>query len=187
MIATESFKRFRAKDLLVIIGLALLWFLLSAILDRNLGPQFSYIFSLALATFLMSFTAHFIRKAGSATLFYVFGGLFAFSINDLGVIGINKVLMLGSAGVVFEIVFLIFKIEVKNIQFDIITGTALSAASIPVTMAFMLSTEVAINMIASFINLTLLSFLVGVAGSVLSFMLWHQMRTTKMVLRFEYS
>jgi ABC-type thiamin/hydroxymethylpyrimidine transport system permease subunit len=85
-----------------------------------LEPQSSYILSLLVATILMSFTVHLVRKAGSATLFYCIGALLAFSINDLGATGINKLIVLVIAGIIFELIFLIFKLEIKNIPTDII-------------------------------------------------------------------
>lgn len=80
MIAIESFKRFRIIDILAIVVLASLWFLLSFLLNKFLGPQFSYILSLLMATTLMSFTVYLIRKAGSATLFYGIGALLTYNI-----------------------------------------------------------------------------------------------------------
>lgn len=186
MIAIESFKRFKIMDIIAILALAGLWFLLSFLLNKFLGPQFSYIWSLLIATILMSFTVHLVRKAGSATLFYGIGALFTYSINDLGATGLNKLIVLVIAGIIFELIFLIFKIEVKNIQVDIIAGTAISAATIPVTTGLLLSSNVALSMITLLINLILLSFLVGLAGSVISFLIWYKLKTTKMVLRFEY-
>lgn len=186
MIAIESFKRFKIIDIIAIIILAGLWLLLSFLLDRFLDPQASYILSLLIAVTLMSFTVHLVRKAGSATLFYALGALFTYSINDLGTIGSDKLIVLIIAGIIFELIFLIFKLEVKNIQLDIMAGTAISAASIPITTGLLLSFNVSLSMISSIINLILLSFFVGLIGAVFSFLIWYNLRATKIVLKYEY-
>ena len=90
------------------------------------------------------------------------------------------------AGLVFELVFVIFKLELKNIQLDIVLGTGFSAASIPITTAFLLSTNLARSMIVPIFNLSLLSFIVGIVGAIASFFLWYRLRTNRAVLRYEY-
>jgi len=69
MIAIETIKPFRVIDIVAIGSFAILWLIISFIVTKIFGPQFSYILSLLIATFLMSFTAHLVRKAGAATLF----------------------------------------------------------------------------------------------------------------------
>ena len=186
MIAVESFKKFRILDIGIIIFIAAIWAVVGYVVNTFFTPQSSFVISLLIATFLMSLTVHLVRKAGSATLFYVIGGFFMWSLNDLGVTHLTKIWVLLIAGVVFELVFVIFKLELKNIQLDIVLGTAFSAASIPFSTAFLLSTGLARSMISSIFNLALLSFIVGFVGAVASFFLWYRLRTNKAVLRYEY-
>jgi len=186
MIAIESFRKFKILDIAVILAFASLWLLLSWIINKIFGPQPSYILTLLVVTFLMSFTVHLVKKAGSATLFYTIGALLTFNINDLGAIGMNKLVIFAISGILFELIFLILKLELKNIQLDIITSTSISAASVPITTGFLLSFNVALNMMVPLINLILLSFLVGLAGAVMSFMIWYNLKNTKMILKFQY-
>tara|TARA_Y100000310_G_scaffold327446_1_gene393816 strand:+ start:3561 stop:3791 length:231 start_codon:yes stop_codon:yes gene_type:complete len=76
-------------------------------------------------------------------------------------------------------------LEVSNVQVDIVTGTALSALSVPFVMSFVLSGGFVVQ--EAMINLMLLSLFIGLVGSVLSFLAWFHLRTRKWVLRFEYS
>jgi len=186
MIAVESFKKFRIIDLVIILTLAAIWSLLTLIINKAFDPQYSYILSLLLVTFSMSFIAYLVRKAGSATIFYILCGLFTYNINNFGVVGANKLIIFVISGVVFELFFLIFKLEVKNIQIDVIIGTAISAAVIPVTIVFLLSFDLALSMVQSLVNLILLSFLVGLLGAVISFIIWYNLKTSKLVLKYEY-
>jgi len=187
MIAIESFKKFRIIDFLAIIILVLLWFLFSKIINNNFNATTTYFLSLLIITILMSFTAHLVRKAGSVTIFYFIGALFTSNLNNLGITGINKIIVFVIAGIVFELVFLILKIEIKNIKIDIISGVAISSAIIPLMIAFLLSPEAALNMIIPIFNLVLLSFFIGIIGSIISFLIWYHLKTTKLILKFEYS
>lgn len=98
----------------------------------------------------------------------------------------NKFIVLLIAGLVFEIVFLLIKAEIKNVPLDIVIGTAISAASIPILIGFLLSPNIFVVMISLVINLMLLSLLIGIAGSIISFIIWYNLRITRFVLRFEY-
>lgn len=186
MIAVENFKMFRLADIIAILFFAALWLIISLIISRFAGPQMSYILSLLAAAFLMSFAVHLTRKAGTATLFYIAGGMLTYSIDSIGAAGINKVIALAFAGLIFELVFLILKIEVKNVQLDIIAGTALSSACLPAAISLAISIDSALSMAVPVLNMMLLSFFVGIIGAVLSFLAWHSIRTTKTALRFEY-
>lgn len=187
MITIESFKRFNLIDLLLIILTAGLWFCLTSFITHVASPNMSYIFSLFIAAFLMSFTVNLVRKAGSATLFYLIGGIFTYLINDLGALRSTKLIALLFAGIVFETIFLILKLELKNIPLDIILGSALSAATIPITTGLLLSSTVSYSWLFELLNLSLLSFFIGVIGSVASFILWYNLRTTKIIMKYEYS
>jgi len=186
MIAIESFKRFRMLDVIVVIILAGLWLPLSLAINNVFSPQSSYILSLLIGTLLMSLTVHLVRKAGTAILFYAMAALFTYNVSDLGATGINKVMVLVTAGIIFELVYMTFKIEVKNTQTDIIAATAISASTIPITIGLILSYSITLDKITSIVNLVLLSFLVGLAGAVISFLVWYNLRTKKTVLKFEY-
>ncbi len=186
MIAVESFRRFRGIDFLVLIGFSLVYVLLSFIFNFYLSSVLEYILSLGLLIFFMSFIVHLVRKAGSALLFFLFCSAFGYWLNDFGVIGLNKIILFLIAGFVFELMYLLFKLEFHNVQMDIIIGSSLSALSIPVVFSLILSMDIALNMLYSFFNLVLLSFFVGVAASVCSFLFWYKVKTSKFVLKFEY-
>jgi hypothetical protein len=186
MIAVESFKKFYLKDYIALVILSLIWFGASYLSDVFMGPQESYVLSLLVLMFFMSYAVHLVRKAGSATLFYVLCAALTYGFNDLGITGMNKFYSFLVAGFFFELMFIILKVELHNVQIDIILGTALSAASIPVMTALLLSPTVAISMISSVGNLVLLSFFVGIVGSIISFLIWYRMKTFEWVLRYEY-
>tara|TARA_B100000315_G_C14537095_1_gene569014 strand:- start:107 stop:673 length:567 start_codon:yes stop_codon:yes gene_type:complete len=186
MIAKEVIKRFRLKDLGVIVLLALIWLGLDTVIIYSFNAQNSYIFSLVIGTLLMSLAVQLTKRFGTALLFYGISALLMQSINDIGTTGLNKFIILVFTGLLFEIVFLMLKLEVKDIQLDILIGTAISTATIPLTTGILLSFNVAQNMINSLLNMMLLSFFIGIVGAVLSFMVWYHFRKTKFVLKFEY-
>jgi hypothetical protein len=186
MIAIESFKKMKIADYGAILVLAALAWGITYAAEALFSPQNSYIISLLTLTALMALTVHLVRKAGAATLFYATTGILTYTLNGVGVKGMDKIIVLITAGIIFELVFLILKVEIKNVEIDILLGTALSAAAIPVTTALLLSRNVAANMLTPLINLSLLSFFTGIAGAAIAFLIWYTIRTTKPILAFEY-
>jgi len=186
MIAIESFKKFRWQDFVIIIVMAFLYAIISYLINKYINLGYAYILSLLALIFLMSFIVHLVRKAGSATLFFVISGLVSNGIDDIGIVGVNKLIVFVVAGIVFELIFLIFKIEIKNVQIDIISGSGFSAAIIPITTGALLSYNAMMNTISSMINMVLLSFFVGIISAVVSFLVWYHLKGTKLVLRYEY-
>jgi len=186
MIAIESFKMFKLKDIITIALLAGIWFLINSLINKFLGTQTAFIVSMITATTLMSFTVHLVRKAGTATLFYLVGGIFNWKTYCLGIAGFNQLIALSIAGIIFELIFLILKLEIKNIQIDIVLGTAFSAATIPITSTLLTSLIIAKNVLNALINLSLIAFFAGLIGAVLSFIIWYSIRDTEFILKFEY-
>ncbi|OYT32872.1 hypothetical protein DRJ22_02650 [Candidatus Woesearchaeota archaeon] len=186
MIAIESFKKFRTKDIITILTLSGIWFLINTIINKFLGMQTGFAVTIITATTLMSFTVLLVRKAGTSSLFYLIGGILNWKIDTLGATGLNQLISLAVAGIIFELVFLILKLEIKSVQIDILTGTAISAATIPITNALLLSPIIAKNMMIALINITLIGFFSGLIGGVISFLIWHSIRNTKFILNFEY-
>lgn len=186
MIAIESFKKYHSWDFIAIALFAILWAGLSYIFDAYLNPQLSFLITLFTITLLMSFIVHLVRKAGAATLFYGLCAIFTISLSDFGVTGSRKILALLIAGIIFELAFLILKLELKNIQLDIILGTGLSAAVIPLVMAIQLSWTITVERFVPLLNVILVSFVVGVIGALVSFLIWYKFKSAKSIIRFEY-
>jgi hypothetical protein len=183
MIAVENFKKFRIIDLLAIILLASLSYAFDKITSLIPSLQWSFIISTLATTVLMTFTVLLLKKAGSATMFYTIRALLTYKLEGLGM---NTFLILITAGIIFELSFLLLKLEVKNVPVDVIICATISNATIPVTTGLLLSTNVMTVMLYDLINLTLLYSLIGIAGAVTSFLIWHNLRLTKMVMKFEY-
>lgn len=182
MVAIKTSKKFKKKDITVMAVLVGLWLALNFAL-ASVNPQYSYIISLLILTILMTFAVLIINKSGVATIFYLLAAITTYSFDSLGALGINKIIVLGIAGLSFELVFLVLKLEFKSTQLGILFGSALSSAIIPLAMAFLISFDVASNLIVLLINMILLSFFVGIIGAVISFLIWYNISTTKWALR----
>lgn len=186
MIAIESFRKYKVKDIIAIFILVGIWALFSSVGEKYLNGEYAYLFSLLLVSIMVSFGTLLIRKAGAAIFIYLLGGILGYAIPELGVIGLEKIYVLLIAGIIFELAFLILRIELKDIQINIALGSALSAASIPLSTSILLSWKVTLSMLTSAINLVLASFFVGLMGAVISFTLWSKLRNKKFILKFEY-
>jgi len=187
MISIESFKRFRGIDFVAIIILSVILAVLNRGINLIPNSQLSFILTLISFGFFLTFTALLVRKAGAVTLFYALVAIQTTAVHNLGILGWLKLPVLIIAGIIFELVFLTLKIEIKNIPADVVLGAALSNASIPVTAGLLLSISAIRSLLPNFINLILLAFILGLAGSIVAFLVWWNLKTTKIVMRFEYT
>lgn len=184
MIAIESFKRFRKIDLLAIGALVFTWFVITYFISLP-NTQLTFMLSLFVTTMFVVFTALFIRKIGAVTLFYLLGALITVPINNLGGLGWNKVIILVIAGIIFELFFLLLKIEIKNISLDVVLGAGFSNASIPFTMLLLIKTKTAL--MPYVLNFALMAFIVGVMAAIITFLIWYHIKGLKPIIKFEYS
>jgi hypothetical protein len=186
MIAVESFKKFKRKDIIAILSLAIVYLAIDSLI-KNFTPQTAYILSLLTLTVLMSSIIHLVRKAGSATLFYLISSILTYQSINLGINGINKIIILTFIGILFELIYLILKLEFKNLQLDIILGTAISTMLLPLIISLSFSVYSTFSLFSQLLNLMLLSFFIGALASVISFLLWYELRTKKFIIKFEYN
>lgn len=183
MIKLESFRRFRKIDFIAILLLALLWAFITWIINIP-DNQFTFFLSLFVTTMFMTFTAFLIRRLGAVTLFYLFGALITININNLGGLGFYKVPILLIAGIIFELFFLLLKIKIKNIPLDVVLGAAFSNFSIPFTMLLLVP---ATKELLPFVwNFALMAFIIGIMASIVTFLIWYNIKNLKPIIKFEY-
>jgi len=180
----ESLKRFRMIDLLVIFGLVVIWAIITSLINIP-NTSGTFMLSLLVTTLFMTFTALLIRKFLAVTLFYLLGALITIPFNNLGGLGLYKIPILLMAGVIFELFFLLMRIEIKNIPLDVVLGAGFSNASIPWTI--FLFTQSSTNLMPYLINFSLSAFLVGIIGALISFLIWFNIKGNKNIIKFEYS
>lgn len=186
MIALEHVKRFRLRDFLFIIVLAMVWWALSFSVIQVFGPQSSYMVSVLIAGALLSFCVLLVQRAGAATLFLGLGSWLGSSIPDIGPTGYSKVFAFIAAGLIFEAVFLVAKLEWKLIQVDILAATSIAFGFLPLLLILFLSPIVAVDLLVEALNLSFISFFIGVISSTISFLVWYHLSTTKELLKFMY-
>lgn len=169
--------------MIVIIFLASISYTFDKIMSLIPSLQWSFIISTLATTILLTFTVLLLKKAGSATMFYTIRALLTYKLEGLG---INTFFILIIAGMIFEIILLLLKLEIKNVPVDIVLGAAISNATIPVTTGLLLSTIVMQTMLYNLLNLILLYFIIGIAGAIISFLIWYKIKLNKLVMKFEY-
>lgn len=184
MVKIELLRKFRKIDLLAIVILALLWAFITWLINIP-NNQFTFFLSLFITTMFMALIALLIKKVGAVTLFYLIGAIITIPINNLGGLGFYKVPILFIAGIIFELFFLLLKIKVKNIPLDVVLGAAFSNFSIPFTMLLFISTT---KELMPFVwNFALMAFIIGIMGSITTFLIWYNIRNLKPIIKFEYS
>lgn len=185
MIAHEHIQLLRLKDIFFVVVVATMVSLLLVAGNIFLSPTLSFIVSLLFLTLGMNCCVYLLKKTSIATLFYVLVAALTFWLNDIGVVGGNKILTFLLAGLLFEILFLFLKVKVHNIPIDMIIGTSISTAGIVIITAFILSPDLAWSFPLELLNLVLLAFAIGIIASMSAFLLWHQVEHTKFIIRLE--
>ena len=183
MIQLESFTRFRKIDFLALAILTVLWAVATTLINLP-NTQLTFMLSLAITTISVSFTALLIRKIGAVILFYFIGSIITISFNNL-IQGYYKILILVIAGIIFELIFLLSKKIYKyNIPFNLVLAAALSNASIPwIMLLFTYSKE----LLPYTINFSLSALLIGVISSLITYLIWYNIKSNKTIIKFEYS
>lgn len=184
MIELKSFRKIRKIDFVAMIALALFWAFITWLINIP-DSQFTFFLSLFVTTMFMAFTALLIRRVGAVTLFYLFGALITIPINNLSGLGFYKVPILLIAGLIFELFFLLLKIKIKNIPIDVVLGAAFSNFSIPLSM--LLFVEPTKELLPFIWNFALMAFIIGIMASIITFLIWYNIKGLKPIIKFEYS
>ena len=184
MIALESFQRYRKIDYLAILTLGLIWALLTWLINIP-DTTFTFFASLFVTTMFMAFTALLIRKFGAVTLFYLVGSIITININNISDLGFYKIPILLTAGIIFELFFILLKIEIKNIPLDVVLGAAVSNFSIPFTMALFIG--VTKELMPVVWNFALMLFIIGIMASIVTFLIWYNIKGSKPIIKFMYA
>jgi len=177
-------RRLRKLDFAAIAILVVIWLLLVALINRiNFEAFFLTIFAI---TVFISFTALLIRRIGAVVLFTLTGSLAAALTGEFATLGVNTIPVLLVVGVTFELVLIIIRTEVKNVPLNLIFGTGIAAASMPWTM-LLLANQTVKGLMPFVWNFSLTAFFIGVAGAVISFLVWYNVKNAKAVIKFEYA
>ena len=181
----NNFERFKLQDFIAVIAIALLGFALNYFVTgtKTQAPYVIYLFILVLLT---SFLGYLVRKVGIVTIFLLVLSLVTYNIDGIGLKGMGKVYSYVIIGLIFDFVLMISKGEGKNTVTNVLVSSIIAFTLYPLITALLLSRESVMALISATLNLTLLSILISIAGSLVSYLVWKQFRATKTFLRFEF-
>ncbi len=151
-----------------------------------LSPAGLFLFSLLLLTIGLNTIAYLTPWFGRAWIFLALVSIFTLSLDDMGLIGFSKIAVFLLIGLVFELSFLYLKLHLHSVPLDMIIGSSLAMAALPLSSAFILSARLASTFPDTLKNLILSGFAVGLGASVLVFLLWKEIEHTKPVLRLYF-
>ena len=185
MFAIELFQIIRIKQLIFTLFVAAIISLFIYLADYFLPPVPLLIVSLFLLTIGMNLCVYMLRRFGIATIFMFFIAMLTFNISELGFYGWNKVLTYVIAIVIFEIIYLIFKIEISSLPLDMIFGTAISLTSIFLISPMLLSQTLLLIFTTELINLLIMTFATSIISSTIFALIWGKLASTKKIVKFE--
>ncbi|MBT6774509.1 hypothetical protein HOA91_04005 [Candidatus Woesearchaeota archaeon] len=185
MFAIELFQIIRIKQLIFTLFVAAITSLFIYLANYFLPPVPLLIVSLFLLTIGMNLCVYMLRRFGIATIFMFFIAMLTFNISELGFYGWNKVLTYVIAIVIFEIIYLIFKIEISSLPLDMIFGTAISLTSIFLISPMLLSQTLLLIFTTELINLLIMTFATSIISSTIFALIWGKLASTKKIVKFE--
>lgn len=181
--AFEEFKRFRKIDFNAIVVMSLLYVLLTFV-TRLLSGTTELMVNMFILGLALSFLVLITRKSGAAVSFYMLTAVLL-SFTRPRSLGLDIFLIFLISAVVFELAFLVVKYELKSIPFDVVIATAFSVATVPLATGLVLSYSILSELLLSALNLFLLGFFLGMAGAIVSFLIWYEIRNHRFFVRFE--
>ncbi len=185
LIAEEQLRTLRLKDAVLIAVLACAAAVFIYILEMSLSPAVLYYVFVAVFIFAMNCAVYILKKAGVALLFSVSFAVLTFGVDDIGIFGWKKVVVFLIAALIFEAAFLVLKLRLHSVPVDVVVGSALMLAALPLLAAFALSPSVVFSFPVALLNLVLVSFVAGLVASLVGFLLWHFVSRMKFVIRLE--
>ncbi len=185
MVAYEHVQTPRFRELIFVFCVSVVTSILAWFFGLVFLESYSLIAFTVLATVFLNFVVYLTKKTGFATILLFLVGILTFSLRDIGVSGFTKILALTLVGVIFEIVFLILKFEIHNVPFDMVIGSILSMAALPVITSFLVSANLASSFPLSLVNISLVSAAVALITSVITFLVWYNIRNTRPIVKLE--
>ncbi|MBT4805715.1 hypothetical protein HON71_06090 [Candidatus Woesearchaeota archaeon] len=185
MFAIELFQVIRIKQLFFTLFVAAITSLFLYLADYFLPPIPLLIVSLFFLVVGMNLCVYMLKRVGIATIFLFFIAMLTFNIAELGLFGWNKVLTYVIAAIVFELIYLIFKIEVSSLHLDMILGTAISLTSIYLISPILLSQTILLVFNPELINLLIITFAISIISSTIFALIWGKLASTKKIVKFE--
>ena len=181
----EHLQKISRKEVSFVAVLAVVVSVLMFVVSSMVEPWIALLVSLALLVVALNLTVYICKKSGVVLLLFVFVSVLTFVLEDVGVVGWKKVVTFLLAALIFELVFLYLKAHLHAVPLDMIIGSTLSAGSIPLISAFLLSVHLASSFPLELLNLILVAFAVGLASAVITFLLWLHIQRTKPILKLE--
>ncbi|MFC1754901.1 hypothetical protein ACFL96_16150 [Thermoproteota archaeon] len=125
-----------------------------------------------------------VRKFGSVLVFMLLVSLLSFGADNIGIQGWGKISVFLIAGLLFEIVFLLFRFTGETIS--TIISALISFISIPVSIGLILSFDVMKELTNGMMNICLNSSVFGVLGAIIGLVIWAKVKNTMLFVRLRY-
>jgi len=184
-LSMSRFSRFKTADFKVIILFALIFSVLSWLLPLLKNLMLAYTIIAVLIGFFITLTALSIGKFGSIMLFMAISSAFSIGTNTMGVSGVNKIISFIIVGAIFEVFF--FLLKFNRTSAGAIVSSSVSCAALPFTVGLILSYDLVKELISSMLNLSLITLLSGLVGSLVAILVWGKIQNKKFFVKMRYA
>ncbi len=181
MIRGTIFPSYREVGATIVISLLIS--LLIFISAKLLPPIAAFYGSLVFFASGTLFLYYFLEKEGVVPFFFVLAALATMTIDDFGIFGWRRVLVLLLSGLVFD--FLTFFFHREGEYRSPVFAVSFSIACIPVWVVLIISSTLTQSSVFEIVNLVSLSFVTGLVVSIIVSLVWFRIRHLKSVIRLE--
>lgn len=171
------------REVAVTVVISLLVSLLIFITTTFIPSVAAFYSSLVFFVIATHFLYYFLKKEGVVPLFFVLVALATMTIDDFGIFGWRKVLVLLLSGLVFDFVTFFFHRESEDSS--PVLAVCFSIAGIPGWVVLIISSTLTQSSLFEIFNLVSLSFIAGLIVSIIVSLVWFRIRHLRSVIKLE--
>jgi hypothetical protein len=189
MLNLSFLRRFFLRDLLVSALFSFFSFLFIYLFSNVLVVDYLYLVAVFVLCFFCSFLVLLLKDSLVGFLFLLFYSLISMGFNEFGVVGYNKVVVFLLFALVFEVVFLLLKLEIDNVPLDVVLGVLFGVVMIPIGSYFLLASDLLIfevDIVSLLGNLIVVTLFFGGLGAFLGIFLWRRVKVSRLFLKISY-
>jgi hypothetical protein len=183
-IAHEHIMKFRTKEFVVIFIFAIVAFMINYLFSLVFDSSYLFIVGVFVLVLLLDLLVYLYKKSFVAMIFLTSYGVMSFNFLDFGVIGFDKVIGLFLVSIIFELIFLVWKLNVYGIYVDVVLASSVMMLFFPLLNALLVSFDVVYSFPVKLINLMLVSFGSSLLASGVSYIIWRSVMGEKFMLKF---
>ncbi len=173
--------KIRKGTIIIPFVLSVIWIFVNIVVGYIQNTVLSLNLSILILAFFLSFNALLTHRTGTTIWFCIMTSLLTnFSLGFSFII--TRIPILIVVGLIFELIFLLRE---KGLFFSVLASNGIAFISIPWVM-WLMTKEVSLNLVSIW-DFTIIALIIGIVGSLIAYLVWNKLKTSKLFLKIRYS